>query len=154
MRTILLVPFLLAAGCAKEKPATKPNVIDREGGITDATQVPSDTDSKKFADHLVRHPLKGYHPTDADGPKVLWVETTFNAKNEWVAVTKVQVDAEDVDCRESGTWSMDKAESNQVAVVAMRTLASTCAGRADNIVYHLKLSWTPDEKGAYDVQVH
>lgn len=150
MRVLVLVPFLFAVGCAKEKPAAqKPtNIVDKEGGITDATDVPADADSRKFADHLIRHPITNFSPTDGGGASIKWVTVTFGPKNHWIAEAKVSADGETVDCVESGAWSMDKADNEHKASVALKTDKSTCPGRSDSQTYRLSMTW---EKGDYEI---
>lgn len=147
MRLFLIVPLLAFAACAKEKPAVSKaeKVVDREGGITDDTKVPADADSRKFADHLVRNPLTNFSPTDGGAAGFKWTEVKFGPKNHWIAQAILTADGESINCVESGDWSMDKADSDHTATVALRTEKTTCPGRNDAAVYRMQMTWEKDD---------
>jgi hypothetical protein len=141
LRSIILVPFVvLLVGCAKEKAPAKPSggggIVAQEGGITPETELPDDKDTRKFADDLVRNPVKGFSPADS----VLWSTLRFGPKNHWEATTQISVGGEKIECEEAGRWTAEKAESATKGTVNLETKKSSCAGRSDSTQYRLVLS--------------
>ncbi len=140
MRTFIILSLLFVVGCAKEKSVAKPTsgVVAKDGGITSETEIPDDADSKKFADHLVRNPLRGFAPTDSSGgASIKWDTVTFGPKNHWEADAVLTAGGETVRCTEQGRWTIDKAESPTRDTVNLDTKKSTCPGRSDSTSYRL-----------------
>lgn len=139
MRTFIILSLLFVVGCAKEKSVAKPTgVVAKDGGITGETEIPDDADSKKFADHLVRNPLRGFAPTDSSGgASIKWDTVTFGPKNHWEADAVLTAGGETVRCTEQGRWTIDKAESPTHDTVNLETKKSSCPGRSDGTSYRL-----------------
>jgi len=144
MGTFILVPMLvLFAGCAKEKGPAKPSgggVVAQEGGITPETELPDDKDTRKFADQLVRNPVKDVAPAD----NVRWESLKFGPKNHWEATTVLSLGDEKVDCVEQGRWTAEKAESADKGTVVLQTKKNNCPGRSDSTEYRLVLTLDPN----------
>ncbi|GDX81059.1 hypothetical protein LBMAG42_28700 [Deltaproteobacteria bacterium] len=147
MRTLIILSLLLVVGCAKEKSVAKPTggVVAKDGGITAETEVPEDADSRKFADHLVRNPLRDFSPSDSTGGAgIKWDSVTFGPKNHWEADAVLTAGGETVRCTEQGRWTIEKAESATKDTVNLETKKSTCPGRSDATSYRLVMDIAGD----------
>lgn len=139
MSAFVLVSMMAMVGCAKEEAPAKPGgggVVGKEGGITEETELPDDKDTRKFADGLVRNPVKGFSPADG----VRWDTLKFGPKNHWEATTIITVGGESAECEESGRWTAEKADSDSKGTVMLTTKKSSCAGRSDSTEYRLGLT--------------
>jgi hypothetical protein len=140
MRSVLMVSVLLiAAACAKEEKPAKPTgggVVAQEGGITSETELPDDKDTRKFADQLVREPVKGFSPAD----NVRWDTLKFGPKNHWEAATVITLGGEKLECEEAGRWSAEKSDSASKGTITLQTKKTSCPSRSDSTEYRLGLT--------------
>ena len=139
MRAFLMLSMIALIGCAKEEPPAKTGgggVVGKDGGITEETELPSDKDTRKFADDLVRNPVKGFSPSDG----VRWDSLKFGPKNHWEAKVTITVGGETAECEEAGRWDAEKADSASKGTLILKTKRSSCAGRSDGTEYRLGLT--------------
>jgi len=86
---------------------------------------PDDANSKKFGALLVSATQTEFKPTDSSGAKFRYATLNFGGDNTWAA----KMDGERMDCAESGTWSIEAAESATVAPLTWKVDKTDCAGR-------------------------
>ncbi len=91
--------------------------------------IPSDGTSKKFADLLLKTTIANFLPTDGDGAKFVYSTLNFLGDNTWKAEGYVEIMDERMECTESGTWTMDAAESDRTATLSWSLAKTDCAGR-------------------------
>ena len=103
----------------KKKNNTPPTVEAPE------PDVPDDAKSKKFSKKLIETPMKHFRPVD----QLSYNDLLFKGDNTWHAEGKVTLGFEDDACSESGTWTMDAASSETVAVVTWTVASTDCASR-------------------------
>ncbi len=90
---------------------------------------PDDANSKKFGALLVSATQTEFKPTDSSGAKFRYATLNFGGDNTWSAKGYVEMDGERMDCAESGTWSIEAAESATVAPLTWKVDKTDCAGR-------------------------
>jgi hypothetical protein len=135
-----LVLFSLV-GCPKEEKSGGGGIVAEEGGVTSETELPDDKDTRKFADGLIRNPVKNFKPADGSGDAgITWKTLTFGPKNHWEANAVISAGGENVDCMEAGRWTAEKAESGVKDTINLDTNKSTCPGRSESIQYRLEMT--------------
>lgn len=138
MRTLALVSsLLLLAGCPKQEAASGTGAAVAEAAAAD---VPSDAASRAFAETLMKNPLESFSPDDGGGASFKWKSLGFGAGNVWKAASVLSAGGEDVDCEESGRWSLEKAEAPTKATVVLQTQATSCPGRSESKEYRLVMT--------------
>ena len=129
MNPIFLLSLLLTTADAKKNKGGDAEPVTSEPTEENAEKlgdVPSDGTSKKFAKKLLSTDINNFSP-DAEGLR--YNKMTFNADNTWVADAVVSVMDEEMECHESGTWSMDAAKSNTVANMDWSITKTDCPTR-------------------------
>ena len=129
MNTIFLLSLLVNTADAKKNKGGDAEPVNSES--TDAKSeklgdVPSDGTSKKFAKKLLDTDINNFSP-DAEGLR--YNKMTFNADNTWIANAVVSVMDEEMECQESGAWTMDPAKSNTVANMDWSITKTDCPTR-------------------------
>ena len=129
MNTIFLLSLLLNTADAKKNKGGDAEPVTPES--TDAKSdklgnVPSDDASKKFAKKLLDTDINNFSP-DAEGLR--YNKMTFNADNTWIANAVVSVMDEEMECQESGAWTMDSAKSDTVANMDWSITKTDCPTR-------------------------
>lgn len=138
MRTLTLCTLVLVvAGCSEKKVESTVGAAVAESTRAD---VPADAASQAFAAVLMKNPLESFSPDDGGGASFKWSKLTFSSGNTWEAASVLSADGENIDCVESGKWSMDAAESASRATVQLQTESSNCPGRPGNKAYRLQMS--------------
>ena len=122
---LLAVLALPSAVLAKKKPEE----AEAPPPAAAVPTTPDDANSKKFGALLVSATQADFKPTDSAGAKFLYSTLNFGADNNWLAKGYVEMDGERMDCTETGTWSMEPAESDKVATVTWKVDKTDCAGR-------------------------
>ena len=155
-RSILLLATLsltIAAGCAKKaETKTAPaadNAAAKEEAIEGA-RFPNDDLSRSFVERLIRVDAKDFRPTDAGTTMFIYKTIDFKNDNTWTAQAMFSADGESVDCKESGTWEMDKASSEHTAPMTWQLTQSRCPGRPQEQTMRMEVTI---EKGEYTVKV-
>ena len=126
---LISMTLLMACGEKAAPPASSATATPRV--TLDNVDIPGDSKSKAFAMRLLATPLSELQPTDAAGAKFVYKTMTFSNGNTWSADAYLYYAAEDIqiDCKESGTWSMTPAESNELAGVNWKVEKTDCSGR-------------------------
>ena len=134
MRAFLILTTLLVACGEKSAPPASSASAAPSVTLTDV-QIPGDSKSKAFAMRLLSTPLVELQPTDSAGAKFVYKKMTFSNGNTWSADAYLYLASEDIqiDCKESGTWTMTAADSSTVAGVTWKVDKSDCSGR-DGVV--------------------
>ncbi len=133
--TVLSFALALVAGCPKQDAGA---VAAAPSGP--AADVPGDAASRAFAEALMGNPLQSFSPDDGGGASFSWKKVEFSGGNTWTATSVLSAGGEDVDCEESGKWSMEAAESATRATVVLQTAQSSCPGRAQDKQYRLLMT--------------
>lgn len=124
--------FLALAACGEKAPASNAGTAAPESRVQ-AIQAPGDANSQAFARTLVGLDLKDFSPSGATGATIRYNSLKFNADGTVAASGFVEIEDERMDCQESGTWSMDPAESATLATVSWKIDNTSCAGREAGI---------------------
>jgi len=128
MRRVLVAMTLLAA-CG-EKAAPPASSASASPTITLINvEIPGDSDSMAFAKLLLQTTLTNFKPTDSSGAKFVYKTMQFSNGNSWKAAAYIEMDDIQIDCEESGSWSITPAESATVAGVNWKVETTDCAGR-------------------------
>lgn len=146
---LLSTVILLAAACGEKTETNTAAAADApQAESIDGATVPGDEASRSFATSLVRTNVTNFKPTDAAGAKFVYKTVDFRGDNTWEAAAEMSADGETIECRESGTWEMDAAESATTANMTWAMTKSTCAGRPDTDNLRLKVTVA---KGEYTI---
>ena len=105
---------------------------------------PDDAASKKFGAKLMSSTLVNFRPSDAGGATFQYDKMTFSADNSWTAAGWVEFDDEKMECTESGSWTMEAAESDKVANVTWAVAKTDCAGRESGSEVRAQLTLSKD----------
>jgi hypothetical protein len=122
----LLSPAALAKKKKKDKGADAPAAA---GPDLSAMQVPDDKASREFAENLVRIEINDFRPSDGGGAKFEYTSLGFAPDNSWKAAGYIEIQDERMECTESGTWSMETAESTKTATISWTLAKTDCPGR-------------------------
>ena len=139
--SIASLVLLSLVGCPKEEKEKGGGggIVAQEGGITPETELPDDKDTRKFADHLVRTPVRNFKPSDASGgADIEWSKVSFGPKNHWEADAVLSAGGERVNCTEAGRWTAEKCDSSTVCTINLDTKKSSCPGRSESTQYRLQ----------------
>lgn len=130
MNRMLLASLFALAACGGEKAApANAGSAPVEAAPEAATNIPGDADSKAFAKRLLALEVKDFKASDGAGASFVYTLFKFNPDNTWTADGYVEMDFERMECRESGTWTMDAASSASSADVNWTVAKTNCAGR-------------------------
>lgn len=122
----LLSPVALAGKKKKDKGEA---ASADAGPDTSAMDVPDDKSSKAFAEQLVGLTIQDFRPSDGGGAKFEYTTLGFSPDNTWKASGYVEIMDERMECTESGSWSMEPAESNKTATLSWKLDKTDCPGR-------------------------
>lgn len=124
--TFFPLALLVLSACGpKEAPEAAPAAAQAE----ETMKVPDDADSRKFANRLVGLDLKDWVPEDLGAADFRYTTFQFKKDNSWKGAVTLTIIDESVTCTESGSWSMEKADSDNVATVSWTILDTDCPGR-------------------------
>lgn len=149
MRRALLssLALTLLLGCGeKQAPVEAAPVAEAAG-----PEIPGDANSKKFAEKLLGLTITNWAPEDSGDVDFEYTNMSFAADNTWKAVAYVAIQDERVDCKETGHWTMDPAESANTAGMSWTIDKTTCPGREAGRELRLSLSILND--GAFKVKM-
>jgi len=148
MRRALLSSILLSLiiGCGEKNAPVESAAAPASG-----PEIPGDADSKKFADKLMGLTITDWAPEDSGEVEFKYTKLTFAGDNTWQAVAYVAIQDETVDCKETGTWSMDPAESATTAGMIWSIVKTTCPGREAG--RDLRLQMTVLNDGSFKVKM-
>jgi hypothetical protein len=135
-RTLATLTLFLAACGEKEAPVVAAAAPDAGSG----SSVPDDSNSRKFATRLIEAEISEFRPSDATGASFMYSKLDFQEGNLWAAQGFVDAGDERMECTESGTWSMDPAESSTSAAMTWNLTATNCPGREVGTVARVKVN--------------
>lgn len=136
----------LLVGCGDKKapaPAAEPAAAPAEASIS--AKMPDSPEAKAFAKQLVKTTVKGVHPQGSGGASVTYNTVSFAADGKWQAQSTIEAGDESMDCKESGDWSIDEAESDKIATVVWAVASTNCAGRENGTQTRVKMNLSGDE---------
>ncbi len=146
-RYSLLLASLVLVGCGpKEAPVEAPVSTSR------GPEIPSDSTSGKFAQRLLAVEISDWSPADTGEVGFKYKSLTFSSDNSWVAPGRVEIMDEYVDCEESGTWTMDPADSESTASMTWQLEKTSCPGREGGKEIRVKI--TIERDGSYEILMH
>jgi hypothetical protein len=153
MRAALLSMTLLLACGEKSAPPASSLSATRTVSLVDI-EIPGDAKSKDFALLLLGTTLTEFQPTDSSGAKFVYKTMRFSNGNTWSAEAYLYLEAEDIriDCKESGSWSMNPADSSSVAGVTWKVESSDCSGREGVIGSATRAVMTLGKGGLEDIK--
>jgi hypothetical protein len=122
---LFIASFLFACG----EKAGGPAAAGAAKGLPSGADVPDDANSKAFARALVSSNTSNFSPTDAPGAKFRYTSLQFRGDNTWVASGYVEAMDERMECVESGSWTMNPADSPTKATMSWALDKTNCAGR-------------------------
>lgn len=125
MTRLLPLFVLLACGGSKAPPAD----AGSSAAAGPSTNAPTDSNSQAFLKRLLALQLTDFRPNDAAGAKFAYTSFDFEAGNTWTGPAYVEMDDERMDCTESGTWTLEPADSEETATVGWVVTKTNCAGR-------------------------
>jgi len=146
MSTIVLL--LLAACGSKETTTTAAPAEAAENTPAASDVVPDDKASQAFAERLFATTLTNFRPIDSSGADFRYNSFQLKPDGSWNADGVVEIADESMECVESGTWSMDPAETNDTASVGWVVDKTNCAGRESGTEHRIRL--TIDKGGEYE----
>jgi hypothetical protein len=123
--TLFLVSSLFA--CGEKSGTTAAPAAAAAAKLT--MDLPDDAASRGFAETLIGGATADFAPTDADGAAFEYTMLKFRGDGSWHAEGYVEAMDERMECTESGTWTMNAADSKTVATVAWTVNDTTCVGR-------------------------
>ncbi|MFT5684779.1 MAG: hypothetical protein ACI8RZ_005723 [Myxococcota bacterium] len=126
----LICLALLVPGTADAKKKKKSAEAEAPAEAEVTPDIPSDSNSAKFAEALLALNIERFSPTDtSSGAKFRYTSLTFNPDNTWQAVGYVEMMDEMMECTEGGPWSMEPAESATVATMSWDIAQTDCVSR-------------------------
>lgn len=137
-RTLALTALVLLTACGKKDTPTESSG-DAAASASSGAAVPADKDSQEFAKTLIATPVHNFSPADAGSVKFEYVTLTFKADNTWLAVSRMGIGDETIDCKEQGTWTMDPAERANTATMEWKLSETTCPGRPTENIMRTKV---------------
>lgn len=118
----------LLAGCGGKK-APEPAA---DGGSAEAAvtaEMPDTAEAKAFAKSLVKTEVKGLGVVSSGGGRLDYNTLTFAPDGRWNATGVVKASDEQFECKETGTWSIEGAETAESATMEWTVEKTTCATR-------------------------
>ncbi|MCB9763116.1 MAG: hypothetical protein H6739_25170 [Alphaproteobacteria bacterium] len=148
-----LVLVFLAIACGPKEPtstaAAAEGTEEAAPAEVSSDAVPGDKNSQEFAQKLLALKITDFRPIDSDGAEFIYNTLTFSPDGTWAATGAVSIMDETMECRESGDWSMDAAESADTAAVGWTVAETNCAGRESGAEQRILL--TIKKGGEYEV---
>ncbi len=123
MRYVILM--LALTGCPKTEEAAAP--VSRTPQI--GAHLPQDATSKTYIGQLVDTEFKNFRPVEGGGAILNYDTMGFRPDGSWSADGGVSIMEDKMECTESGSWAMDAASSETVAVVTWTVANTDCASR-------------------------
>jgi hypothetical protein len=138
---IVLVALASLVACGKkDAPAASSGDAAVSGNAAAGASIPDDANSRAFAEQLVKTAVHNFSPADNTGMAFVYVTLTFRSDNTWVALSRLGDGDESVDCKETGTWTMEPATSASSAAMEWKLTETTCPGRPKNNIMRAMVS--------------
>jgi hypothetical protein len=146
MRNALII--LLLTSCAKGGETTSSGESSQPSRQIGAN-LPSDSNSIDFIDAFVSLDIQDFRPGSSSGAILTYDNLTFRPDESWHADGSIRIGEDQMECSESGHWSMQPATSPTVATVTWTVDAGSCS-RSAGIELRAQVSILED--GEYRVQ--
>ena len=124
----ILLVSLVACG-SKTPPASSGDAAASAATSAVTGDFPTDATSQAFVAALTALTITDFHAVDSGGARVILSTLNFKPDNTWVAEGYVDAGEEQMECSESGTWTMDPAKSRTEATIDWVIGATDCVGR-------------------------
>jgi|GEM_PF-934579 len=135
-RLTLLVTLLVTFGLSGTAVAGKKNTKKAQEEPVAApapkkvkTNLPGDATSKSFGQALMSSTIVEFEPPGDGGLTFMYESFTFKEGNVWQAAAYLDAGDEVMRCAESGTWTIDAAESASTAPVNWTVTKTDCPMR-------------------------
>lgn len=122
-----ILTFLLAMGCGNKDGETTAAPV--QAAVKPTT--PGDANSDRFAMDLVGLTITNIRPMSAGSARFVYETLDFQPDNTWRGEGYIEIAGERMDCVESGSWSMEPAESNSVAVMIWNVGSTDCINQTE-----------------------
>jgi len=135
---ILLIASLGMAQAKKAKKTTETQETSAQAVVPKTTakaNIPDDSNSKKYAKKLLSTTFTEFVP-DVEG--LIYHKLKFNTDNSWTSDAAVVTPDGEMDCIESGTWTMDGTESTTVSTLALNITSTDCPSRESGVTVRFR----------------
>ena len=119
---------VIASACGEKAPPEAAATAAAEAAPVG--NIPDDAASRDFAEGLAAAKIEHFKPSDGMGATFVYNTMQFSPDNTWTAAGYVEAGGESMDCKESGTWTMDPAISETTAMMTWALGETDCAGRS------------------------
>ncbi len=127
---LLVLAATVACGGKKATPAASADAPAPQAQAATG-DFPSDAKSQAFLETFTSTTINNFPAVDSAGAKVVLSTLNFSADNTWAAEGYVDAGEEKMECTESGSWTMDPAESASVATINWEIGSTDCIGRTE-----------------------
>jgi len=132
--TLLLCGALALAvtGCGKKKSpeAAGGEAAASSGGGAVTAQMPDTKEARTFADKLVATTVESWEPVSGGGDVNFTYNTmTFSPDGSWKAKATLEASFEKIPCVESGTWTIESADTTNAATMLWTIDSTSCPTR-------------------------
>ena len=118
---------VLVLGCGNKTPAT--TAAPAQAAVKPDT--PGDANSEKFAMKLLAMNITNFRPMSTGSGRFIYSTLQFQGDNTWRGEGYIEIAGERMDCVESGTWSMEPAESATIAVMTWTVASTDCINQEE-----------------------
>ncbi|MCB9793302.1 MAG: hypothetical protein H6741_11305 [Alphaproteobacteria bacterium] len=147
--TTLALVLLAACGSKETSNTAAPAEAASDAPAVSSDVVPADKASQAFAEKLFALTITDFRPIDSSGADFIYKTFQLKPDGQWNASGVVEIAGETMECRETGPWTMDPAESNETANVTWTIDETNCAGRESGTEHRIQL--TIRKGGEYEV---
>lgn len=140
----IALPLMVACGGKKAAPAAAAEPVAQVAAAATG-DYPGDAKSKAFLSALTSMTVKNFAAVDGGGARVILTKLDFDANNSWSATGYVDAGEERMECQESGSWTMEPAESVTVATINWIIGQTDCTGREGGTETRAKITIVGDD---------
>lgn len=146
--TALTCPGL--AACGGKTPSTT-GAVDAasKAGKEAVSGAPQDAASQKFAAALVGLEISDFTPSDS-GATFAYTDLDFEPDGTWAAKGLLEASFEKIECAESGSWSMEPAQSATTANVSFTVDQTDCPARESGL--EQRMLFTINKDGTFETK--
>jgi len=145
----LVVPGAAAAKKKNKKKKGQEEEVAAPAPKKVATKLPGDANSKAFGEALMAATISEFAPPDT-GVEFFYETFDFAPGNTWTAKAYLDVAGDRFDCVESGTWSIDAADSKTVGPVNWTVTETNCPGRENGVETRAQMTILEDGDVSYE----
>lgn len=127
LSTLVIAATVLA--CGKKAPPEAPADDDDEAQAITA-EMPDTPEARKYARRLVDTTVSNWQAAGgATGAVVNYTALTFAPDGTWSAEAMFEADFEEIECKETGTWTIAAADSAETATMEWHLGKTSCPAR-------------------------